>query len=139
MDDWAIKAYGITTEQISGPSRLFTTAAETSAREHVFSLLHLTREEGEFYKTGFAVLHKGTLANWLLFQWWTHSDVWCQLLSYSDLSTPESFTFSTRPVRACVHETAVIWFEQKSWIKNVLSGNADRRAYLADLMPPQMC
>jgi len=93
----------------------------------------------ECYKTGFAVLHEGALANWLLFQWWTHGDVWCQWLSYSDSSDPLSFRFSTRPVRACVYETAVIWHEQKSWIEHVLNGSPDRRAYLEDMMTAHSC
>ncbi len=132
-DGWAIKAYGI---QLDHPDADHLT---WHAKQHVHQLLPLTQEEGSFYKTGFAVLHKGSLANWLLFQWWTHDDVWCQFLSYSETGDPLNFKVSTRPVVACVYETAVIWHEQKSWIAHVLNGRADRRAYLEDVMTDQTC
>ncbi|MBS9717265.1 hypothetical protein ACFFUT_05535 [Pseudohalocynthiibacter aestuariivivens] len=137
--EWAIKAYGIQQKQTAPDDPIIAPELVQAAKTHVLGLLHLTREEGSFYKTGFAVLHQGALANWLLFQWWTHEDVWCQFLSYSDTSEPLVFNFSTRPVRACVYETAIIWHEQKSWIEHVLNGNADRRAYLTDFMSSQTC
>lgn len=132
-DGWAIKAYGI---QINKSDASDLTK---QAEEHVQRLQVLTQEEGSFYKTGFAVLHAGSLANWLLFQWWTHDDVWCQLLSYSNSNDPLNFKFSTRPIVACVYETAIIWHEQKSWINHVLNGSADRRAYLEDMMTAKTC
>jgi hypothetical protein len=138
-EDWGIKAYGIQFRETKADEPLIARELVESAKNHVFSLLPFTREEGEFYKTGFVVLHEGEQANWLLFQWWTHNDVWCQLLSYSTESDPLNFKLSTRPVRACVYETAIIWYEQTSWIKNVLNGNADRRAYLEDMSPEEKC
>ncbi len=138
-DEWAIKAYGIRHRELVDGEPLVDDDLVASARKHVSNLLPLTREEGEFYKTGFVVLHEGEMANWLLFQWWTHRDVWCQFLSYSPIGTPLTFKQSTGPMRACVYETAIIWFEQKSWIRNVLNGNADRRAYLLDVMRDNYC
>lgn len=138
-DDWAIKAYGIQAKPVAPDAPLIAENVVDAAREHVESILPLTQEEGSFYKTGFAVLHEGVLANWLLFQWWTHTDVWCQLLSYSKSEDPTSFMYSTRPIRACVYETAIIWHEQKSWMQHVLNGSPDRRAYLEDMMQDQTC
>lgn len=138
-DGWAIKAYGIQSTPLEEDAPLIAMDRVQAAEAHVLDLLPLTREEGEFYKTGFAVLHEGALANWLLFQWWTHGDVWCQLLSYSDSAEPLNFKHSTRPIRACVYETAILWHEQKSWIDHVLNGNADRGAYLDDLFEAGSC
>lgn len=133
-EDWAIKTYAIQVDPKKTGSDFIAPELLDTAKAHVLNLLPLTREEGAFYKTGFAVLHEGAQANWLMFQWWTHDDVWCQILSYSDSKAPLLFKHSTRPVRACVYETAIIWHEQKSWIAHVLNGNADRRAYLGDMM-----
>lgn len=137
--EWAIKAYGIQHRTLAADEPLLLEELERAARDHVLGQLPLTREEGEFYKTGFAVLHEGAMANWLLFQWWTHQDVWCQLLSYAKRDTPLNFKRSSGPIRACVYETAVIWYEQKSWIRHVLNGSPDRRAYLEDAMQDEYC
>ncbi len=139
INEWAIKAYGVQHREPLGGEPLLQSDLIAAAREHVSTLLPLTKEEGEFYKTGFTILHAGVMANWLLFQWWTHGDVWCQFLSRSDIGTPLTFERSTSPVRACVYETAIIWFEQQSWIRNVLNGSADRRAYLQDAMRDEYC
>lgn len=130
---------GIQQRTLKGDEPIVQGDLAQAAREHVSRMLPLTREEGAFYKTGFAVLHEGALANWLLFQWWTHRDVWCQLLSYSNSDDPLTFMHSTRPVRACVYETAIIWYEQKSWIRHILNGSPDRRAYLEDAMQNEYC
>ncbi|MEP3245572.1 MAG: hypothetical protein ABJN40_02115 [Sneathiella sp.] len=136
---WAIKAYGIQSRENEEGRSILAPELVQAAKTQVANLLPLTREEGEFYKTGFAVLHHGVQANWLLFQWWAHDDVWCQLLSYSDVDDPLRFKFSSRPIRACVYETAILWHEQKAWINHVLNGNADRRAYLEDMMTASTC
>ncbi len=138
-DEWAIKAYGIQVHELEDSEPVVRDDLAEAAREHVLRLLPLTREEGSFYKTGFAVLHEGDMANWLLFQWWTHQDVWCQLLSYANSDDPLTFMHSTRPVRACVYETAIIWYEQKSWIRHIMNGAPDRRAYLLDVMQDEYC
>ncbi len=138
-DGWAIKAYGIQIHKRAAGDPMFAPELERAAREHVLGLLPLTREEGAFYKTGFAVLHEGAQANWLLFQWWAHDDVWCQFLSYSSATDPFNFKFSSRPIVACVYETAIIWHEQKAWIENVLSGRVDRRAYLENMSTARTC
>ena len=137
--DWAIKAYGIQLNPVAEGAPLIAPALVEAAREHVIGLLGQTEAEGAFYKTGFAVLHQGAMANWLLFQWWTHTDVWCQILSYSDAAEPEAFGVTQRPIRACVYETAVIWHEQLAWIRNVLNGAPDRGAYLADVLQSETC
>ena len=105
--EWAIKAYGIQSRPVDDDAAMIDKDLVQAAREHVLQSLGLTQEEGAFYKTGFAVLHEGAMANWLLFQWWTHQDVWCQLLSYSNSDDPLNFVHSTGPVRACVYETAI--------------------------------
>ena len=138
-DDWAVKAYGIQSRELDEDEPVVRDDLVKAAHAHVSRLLPLTREEGSFYKTGFAVLHEGDMANWLLFQWWTHQDVWCQLLSYVNRDEPLAFMLSSRPVRACVYETAIIWYEQKSWIRHIMNGSPDRRAYLADVMEDDFC
>lgn len=138
-DGWAIKAYAIQAHSIRKGEKVIRRELVDAAREHITRMLPLTREEGEFYKTGFAILHEGLQANWLLFQWWTHQDVWCQLLSYANSNDPLSFMSSTRPVRACVYETAIIWHEQKSWARHVLNGSPSRSAYLQDAMQDEFC
>ncbi len=137
--EWAIKAYGIQSHPRDIDAPIIDEDVVQAARDHIAGTLHLTREEGAFYKTGFAILHEGALANWLLFQWWTHQDVWCQLLSYANSGDPLKFTHSARPVRACVYETAIIWYEQQSWIRHVLNGSPTRRAYLSDAMRDDSC
>jgi len=138
-EEWAIKAYGIQHEPVVGDGQILRPELVTAAQDHVLRMLPATLEEGQFYKTGFAVLHEGKMANWLLFQWWAHQDVWCQLLSYASRSEPLKFMTSTRPVRACVYETAIIWYEQQSWIKHALNGAPNRLAYLEDVMRDRRC
>ena len=127
--EWAIKAYGIQHRTLKGDEPIVRGDHAQAAREHVSRMLPLTREEGAFYKTGFAVLHEGALANWLLFQWWTHQDVWCQLLSYSNSDDPLAFMHSTRPVRACVLDLV----EQP--IRGLFAVGADMASIMADSYP----
>ncbi len=138
-DEWAVKAYGIQLKSVPAGAPLIEPEIVDAARRHVVGLLPQTEVEGAFYKTGFAILHQGAMANWLLFQWWTHTDVWCQFLSYSDVNDPEAFGVTQRPIRACVYETAVIWHEQLAWIRHVLNGSPDRQAYLSDVKRSATC
>jgi hypothetical protein len=84
---------------------------------------------------GFAILHRGEEANWLLSLWWTEGGTATRKLWRAELDD-HSATF--KPVdplyMACVWELGIIDYERRAWMDTVMSGKtvAD---YLARTFP----
>ncbi len=132
--DWAFKAYGIHHRQSEAGEPLIDPAVSKAAQRMVHGLLPQAAE-GDHYGMGYVVLHQGTAGNWLLMQWWAHTDIRCQILARSEPASPERFEVVTRPLMACVWELVVIDFERRAWVETALTGSANRGAYLDRIMP----
>ena len=83
---------------------------------------------------GFAILHRGEEANWLLLLWWTEGGTATRRLWRADLGDGLNFAPVDPLYMACVWELGIIDFERRAWMKSVMSGRtvAD---YLAHTFP----
>jgi len=83
---------------------------------------------------GFAILHTGVDAVWLMCDTW-HDDILHHRLWRADLSRPTDFTVvDPGGPTACVHELVVISHERNAYVEHVLDAQpADFDAYLGDL------
>ncbi|MEM7243930.1 MAG: hypothetical protein AAF533_01225 [Acidobacteriota bacterium] len=92
-------------------------------------------EEGDHHGLGFAVLHEGQDALWLLMDWWAHAEICCQVLVHAPVGPAPVFETSTRPFQACVWEHVVVAHEHRAWVETMLTEKPDPAAYLADVLP----
>ncbi len=131
--DWQLKVYGLAASQAASFDAI--TAA-------VCQLLppHLPQPacNDHRYGMGFMVIHQGTMANWLLLNWWEHQDILHNMVFASPLDQPEQITTVADPtIMACAYELEVHIFERQAWIDTVLNAgdNPDFDRYLATTLP----
>ncbi|SED58706.1 Ketosteroid isomerase-related protein [Rhizobiales bacterium GAS188] len=129
--DFKLKAYGIKASPEPAVPLLPADVIE-AARTHAGERLSAAGREGGHYGLGYAILHSGIEANWLLVDWWAHADIGCQLLSSSTATAPAIFAPVTRPLMACVWELIPIGHERNAWVRHMLKPVPDRAGYLAD-------
>ncbi len=72
------------------------------------------------------IIHRGTLRNWFLLDWWEHEDILCHKLFSSPLNDMASITAEDSAATACVHELKIINFETEVWIDTALGKDGDR-------------
>jgi hypothetical protein len=133
---WNIKAYGIHQDTSRSEADLLDPGVEAAARDHVLARLGEADEEGNHHHCGFAIIHQGLLANWLLFNWWVHGVICCEGLSRSPVDNPTRFEAHTGPMVACIWEMVVIEHEKRSWIDHVLKDGGHLEAYLDAWLRP---
>jgi hypothetical protein len=133
---WNIKAYGIHHDASRSEADLMAPGVETAARAHVLTRLGAADEEGNHHGCGFAIIHQGLLANWLLFNWWAHGVICCEALSRSSIDHPTRFEPHTGPMVACVWEMVVIEHEKRSWVDHVLKHGGNLESYLDAWLRP---
>ena len=82
---------------------------------------------------GFAILHHGDEAVWLLCDTW-HADILHHTLWRADLSQPDTFAqLDSAGPMACVHELVVVAHERNVYVSHVLDSPAPNHdAYLHD-------
>jgi hypothetical protein len=83
---------------------------------------------------GFAILHRGEEANWLLLLWWTDGGTATRKLWRGDLDDGENFVPVDPLYMACVWELGVIDFERRAWMETAMSGRP-LSDYLAYTLP----
>lgn len=129
-DGFHIKAYTISEGGDELPRPLIDTAVRFTAEQ----LPALAGAEGDHYDVGFAVLHQGEQATWLLLHWWAHGDICCQRLAASihgaDAAQAVFEYVDHRPFHACVWEGRVISFEHQAWMANALTADPNIPGYL---------
>lgn len=135
VGDFRIKVYTIS-HKVDSPQSAFDAGLLGAVRAHVSSRLAEVDAEGGHYGVGYLILHEGELGVWLLFDWWAHGDICCQLLSRADTDHPTDLRPVTGPVMACVWESFVIGFERDAWIETMMCETPDAEAYLARTFPP---
>jgi hypothetical protein len=133
---WSIKAYGIHQDTSRPEADLLDPGVEAAARNHVLSRLGEADEQGSHHHSGFAIIHQGLLANWLLFNWWVHGVICCEKLSRSPVDNPTRFEPHAGPMVACIWEMVVIEHEKRSWIDHVLKDGGHPEAYLDAWLRP---
>jgi hypothetical protein len=83
---------------------------------------------------GFAILHRGEEANWLLLLWWTEGGTATRKLWRGDLDDGESFKAVDPLYMACVWELGIVDFERRAWMETAMSGRPIAE-YLALTLP----
>lgn len=124
-NDWNIKTYGIR----------FECLPNNNIEEFILNQLPNPALTQKRYGTGFLIIHKGLVANWIMLNWWGSEDI-----VHQNLYTSEGEDFkSINPVEdssilACVHELDIYNFESYAWKKNVLSTEQpDFEGYLNEI------
>lgn len=83
---------------------------------------------------GFAIIHAGEEALWLLLHQWIEGGIATQRLWRAPLGTEALFEPDISDSMACVWELGVIDFERKAWMSTVMSGKR-LSDYLALTLP----
>ncbi|MEM7049904.1 MAG: GNAT family N-acetyltransferase [Acidobacteriota bacterium] len=111
--DWQCKLYGIT----RGGAEISAEQAD-AARQAVRATLPTPGQGPGRFGLGFAILHAGTEANWLLVDWWTDGGILRQKMLAAPLDQASGFVAVSDPeITACVWELAVIDHERRAWIE----------------------
>jgi hypothetical protein len=128
-----LKAYFINHE-LDQPPPSITSPLIRAAFDIATTLSEAADAEGDHYGLGFAIIHRGRDANFLLLDWWAHDNIFCQLLYSSALDEPARFTRVSRPLAACVWEAVVIAHERNSWVVNMMGVESSPSRYLKDAL-----
>jgi hypothetical protein len=88
---------------------------------------------------GFAILHQGEEAIWLLLHWWIDGGICAQRLWRAAHAQALSFVEQDRPLMACVWELAVIDHERRAWTRTAMDPDSSPEAYLRDWMAEGFC
>ncbi|MEM1262468.1 MAG: hypothetical protein AAGH76_08730 [Pseudomonadota bacterium] len=90
----------------------------------------------ETHGCGYAMIHHGEDAVWLLAHWWAYADIALRLLASAPADgTPEFRSRDTERFHACVWEHVIINHERDAWVKHVLTDAPSLDHYLADALP----
>jgi hypothetical protein len=127
-DGWRIKAYGIAYRGTDVREEI-----ASAARDVVHAALPRPAQTEARYGLGFAIIHEGQDAAWLLIDWWSDESVIEQRMFKAPLIGIPEFAEVTRPLVGCVWELSVHAFERDAWVETVLAhpDNPMVDAYLA--------
>jgi ketosteroid isomerase-like protein len=120
-----VKVYGISLRE-SG----ITEETWSAARRCVEHSIGDVESTGNHHRLGFLIVHQGKDATWLLFSWWVHHDIRCQLLSVLD-NGRGTFQPVDKPYDSCVWEQIVITSERDAWVDKMLCAEPSPTAYLS--------
>ena len=109
---------------------------QLAAECRVEQLLSCMREQDDHFDVGYAIVHEGEEAHWLLFNWWIRGGICCSLVSRAAKEPASPFEPADRPYMACVWEGIAIEYERRAWVETALSTGADIGAYIDRRMPP---
>jgi len=126
-----LKVYAI--QRDPDPAVPMLTAAQADAARAA-ALDALERHAGgeRDHGLGFAIVHVGEEAVWLLVDWWISGGIVCQRMLSAPLSRPGVFAPVQAPALACVWELVVTAHEREAWVRHMLCAAPDPAAWLAD-------
>lgn len=117
---WRLKVYGINIDGLPLSSELVA-----SVLRIIPSYLPQPAMTEQRYGVGFLIIHRGSLRNWVLLDWWESQDIMHHRLFSSPLNDEHQIIPEPdHTIVACVHELRVINFESKAWITCALSPNS---------------
>ena len=127
LDGWQLKLYGIA---LNGkePDPAFVEAT----RDLAASVLPQPPEADDRYAVAFATAHDATSLYITLIYWWQSENELHQRIYVSPKEDPISFTQVENQPAGCVWELAIVDFERRAWIEDVLAnpGGPDLERYL---------
>jgi hypothetical protein len=113
---WRLKLYGIAL-QGKEPDPAFVEAT----RELAASVLPQPPAADDRYGVGFATAHDATSLYIALVYWWQSENELHQRIYVSPKEGPIEFTQVENQPAGCVWELAIVDFERRAWIEDVLS------------------
>ena len=116
VDGWRLKLYGIA---LNGkePDPGFVEAT----RDLAASVLPRPAEAVDRYGVAFATAHDARSAYIALIYWWQSENELHQRIYVSPKKTPNSFRQVENQPAGCVWELAIVDFERRAWIEDVLA------------------
>ena len=143
FDDLGVWTFGSKRFKLIGVSRHtdrqpFVAVSETLGAAKAFAnkLIPEMDRLGRHFDLGFAILHEGEAANWLLFDWWIEGGILCQILCSSSLQHPTLFARVERPLMACAWELVAIEHERRAWAETMMSDCPAPDTYLSTRIQP---
>ncbi|MGI9621665.1 MAG: hypothetical protein ACR2PK_02415 [Acidimicrobiales bacterium] len=127
---WQVKVHGINAKLDRGDNPVDQTVIDVS-RQLADAYYRSEAEPGD-HGLGFAVIHQGGLANWLLLNWWSDTILLHRHLYKADHAEPTTFRTVEGDLLACIWEMHVIEFERQAWIDTMVRNpdGPDPDAYL---------
>ena len=135
FDGWTVKVYGISAAG-DAPSDQARAAALALIRRE----LPQPATSDVRYGAGFATIHEGADALWVLVDWWEHECLLQHKLFRAPLDQPSALVLADdTPTVACTWELVVICHERGAWVRHVQKQGADPKldAYFADVLPAE--
>ena len=125
--DWRLKVYGLATPGRAARAALVDAVVRRAAR--VLPEPAITEER---YGVGFLIAHDAATACFGLVYWWQAANELHQRCFMSPVDDPGALAKLPDPAAGCVWELAIIGFERRAWIDDVLANpdGADIERYL---------
>ncbi|WP_246218602.1 hypothetical protein [Parasphingorhabdus halotolerans] len=127
VDDLRLKIYTI---QLAETATLKGELFEKALVYIQSNLPKVRQEEGPDHRLGYAIIHPGEMATWLLIHWWAHSDIAMRLLASAEVGQALFRPQDHRRFHACVWEHIVIDHERNAWVGNMMCNDNSPDAYL---------
>lgn len=125
VNRWVVKAYAVSYSGTPPSVATVTAAKHVTAQELPQPACCESR-----YGVGFAIVHEGQDAVWLLIHWWGLESILHQRLLTAQLGET-TFRRAPQDVVGCVWELPVIMFERDRWVDCILSPpHPDVQGYL---------
>lgn len=132
LGDFRCKAYAILADGQVMPDA----ACQAAARDYLAADLPAAAvREGDAFPLGFAMLHAGATALFLLGDWWAHDDVICQRTAIASGPGAPFVSADDRPLLACLWEMVVLSHERDAFVRHLAKADPDIDAYLTDWLP----
>ena len=80
---------------------------------------------------GFYIVHQGSIANWLLVDWWVGDVFLHHKLLGSTAAEPANFNVKDGSLTCCTWEFVAMAHERNAWVESRLSSSADPLAVYA--------
>lgn len=119
---WTLKVYGIGLERPRSGSSVVSPSFVNAAKEVLDrALLTAAPDPGASPPAGFAILHEGRLARWLILDLWHDWVLLHHVLHRADHHAPAQFLPVRNGLCACTWELRVIGYERDAWLTHVLA------------------
>ena len=133
---WHIGATIFRTYTISVNDAALPAALLEAARDYVAAHSDVINAGEHGHGCGYAMVHHGEQAIWLLAHWWAYGDIAMRLLASADSAAAPAFVpREDDRFHACVWEHVVINHERNAWVRHVLTPAPSIDAYLDDGLP----
>lgn len=116
VDGWRLKLYGIALNGKEPHPRFVEATRELAA-----SVLPQPPSADDRYGVGFATAHDATALYIALIYWWQSENELHQRIYLSSKDDPIAFTQVKNQPTGCVWELAIVDFERRAWLEDVLA------------------